>query len=286
MTGFGAAEGNVAGRCARVEIRTVNHRWFNLATRVPGELAGVEGELREALRREFERGHISVHVRWIDETPVVAAIDTARAAAVVAALRELQQRFGLAGELTIDTVARQADIFSSRSAGESPTVPWSAIAGVVACAAAECRAARQREGHALTAEVADRIAALECAAQRINALAPARLIRERDRLAASIGRLIDDRTLDEARVAHEIAIAADRWDITEELVRFRAHLDAAREALKGPQAVGKPLGFLAQELGREANTIGAKANDVQIAHEVVAMKGEIEKIREQLENIE
>lgn len=285
MTGFGAAEGDVAGRRARVEIRTVNHRFFNLATRLPLELAGAETELRDALRREFERGHVNVQVRWIDAAPATAAIDTERAEAVVAALRGLQERFGLGGEVTVELVARQADVFGLRRDDEQ-AVPWSALAPVVAGAAAECRAARKREGAALAVELGERLQELERGAARIAGQAPLRLVRERDRLAANVRQLLDGYSIDEARVAAELAIAADRLDITEELVRFRAHVVAAREALERDQPVGKHLGFLAQELGREVNTMGAKANDALIAHEVVAMKGELEKVREQLENLE
>jgi uncharacterized protein (TIGR00255 family) len=285
MTGFGAAEGEVAGRRARVEIRTVNHRFFNLATRLPGELSGAETELRDALRREFERGHVNVQVRWVDDLPAIAAIDTERAEAVVAVLRGLQERFGLAGEVTVDLVVRQADVFGLRR-GDEQAVPWSALAPVVATAAAECRAARRREGTVLATELGARLLELECAAVRIAQQVPLRLVRERDRLAANVRQLLEGRNVDEDRMASELAIAADRLDITEELVRFRAHVAAARGVLEGEQSVGKQLGFLAQEMGREVNTMGAKANDTVIAHEVVAMKGELEKVREQLENLE
>lgn len=285
MTGFGAAEGDVAGRRARVEIRTVNHRFFNLAARLPGELAGAEAELREALRREFERGHINVQVRWVDDLPAMAGIDTERAGAVVAALRGLQERFGLGGEVTVELVARQADVFGLRR-GDEQAVPWTALAGVVSAAAAECRVARQREGAALADELVQRLQALEAASARIADQAPQRLVRERERLAANVRQLLDGRNCDESRLAAELAIAADRLDITEELVRFRAHLAAARQALESERPVGKQLGFLAQELGREVNTMGSKANDASIAQEVVAMKGELEKVREQLENLE
>jgi uncharacterized protein (TIGR00255 family) len=145
---------------------------------------------------------------------------------------------------------------------------------------------RAREGEALTQELNYRLAQLEQSVQRIAALAPARLVRERDRLRTAVGQLLDGRTVDEERLSQELAFLADKLDITEELVRFGAHVAAARQALSGDQAVGKRLGFLAQELGREVNTIGSKAGDAEIAQLVVAMKGELEKFREQLENLE
>jgi uncharacterized protein (TIGR00255 family) len=286
MTGFGAAEGDVNGRRVRVEIRTVNHRWFNLALKLPADLAGIEPELRDLLRRQFERGHVSAQLHWLDQPVLTESIDMARAEAVVDTLRELQRRFGLGGDVTLDLVARQADVFGARHAGGKPATGWESFAAVVAAAVAECRAARQREGALLTDELSARLDELTRAADRVAEQAPERLVRERDRLAANVRQLLDGRSADEQRIAQEIAIAADRLDITEELVRLRAHLAAARATLTDEQAVGKQLGFLAQELGREVNTLGSKANDAAITRHVVMMKAELEKIREQLENLE
>jgi uncharacterized protein (TIGR00255 family) len=287
MTGFGAAEGAVAGGWIRLEIRTVNHRHFNLATKLPGELAALEGELRERLRREFDRGHVAVQGRWT-EYPARATgftVDLERARLVTERLRDLQGALGLGGEVTLELVARQPEVLSLT--GNDPTeVPWSELEPIVAKAAAECRAMRAREGEALTAELGHRLDLMEKAARSIAARAPERLSRERDRLRTAVAELLDGRTVNEERLAQELAFLADKLDITEELVRFRAHLAAARGALTTDKPVGKQLGFLAQELGREVNTMGAKAGDAEIAQLVIAMKGELEKFREQLENLE
>jgi uncharacterized protein (TIGR00255 family) len=287
MTGFGAADGAVAGGRLRVEIRTVNHRYFNLAAKLPADLAGLEGELRERLRRDFDRGHVTVQARWT-EAPTRArawSVDLGRAREVASRLRELQQSLGLGGEVTVELVARQPEVIAAGGDAESG-VAWGEVEPVVARATAECRAMRAREGEALAAELSHRLHLLEQAAERIATLAPARLVRERERLRAAVGELLEGRAVDEARLAQEIAFQADRLDITEELVRFRAHVAAARAALAADKPAGKQLGFLAQELGREVNTMGSKANDAAIAHEVIAMKGELEKFREQLENLE
>jgi uncharacterized protein (TIGR00255 family) len=287
MTGFGAAEGPVAGRRLRIEIRTVNHRYFNLSAKLPSDLTAMEVELRERLRRDFERGHITVQARWTEaaDADVGFAIDLDRARLVAARLRELQAVLGLGGEVTLDLVARQPDVVSHAGNGTSE-IAWSEVEPVVARAGQECRSMRAREGEALTQELNHRLDQLEQSVQRIAALAPARLVRERDRLRTAVGQLLEGRTVDEDRLSQELAFLADKLDVTEELVRFRAHVAAAREALSGDQAVGKRLGFLAQELGREVNTIGSKAGDAEIAQLVVAMKGELEKFREQLENLE
>ena len=287
MTGFGAGEGPVAGGRLRIEIRTVNHRHFNLAARLPPELLGLEGELRERLRRDFDRGHVALQARWVAQPARVeeSRIDLDRVRAIVARLRELQSALGLSGELSLDLVARQPDVLGTDSS-QPPEVSWAELEPIVATATAECRAMRRREGELLALELRQRLDLLDQAAKVVAARAPERLVRERDRLRGAVRELLDGRSVDEQRLAQELAFTADRLDITEELVRLDAHLKAAREALAGERPVGKQLGFLAQELGREVNTMGAKANDAEIAHRVIAMKGELEKFREQLENLE
>jgi uncharacterized protein (TIGR00255 family) len=287
MTGFGAAEGPVAGRRLRVEIRTVNHRYFNLSAKLPGDLSAFEVELRERLRRDFERGHVTVQARWAEslEPDTGFAVDLDRARLVAARLREMQSALGLGGEVTLDLVARQPEVLTYAGNG-SAEVAWSEVEPVVARAGQECRAMRAREGEALTAELRHRLDLLDQSAEQIAARAPDRLVKERDRLRAAVVQLLDGRSVDEARLAQELAFLADKLDITEELVRFKAHVAAAREAMSSAEPVGKRLGFLAQELGREVNTMGSKAGDATITQLVIAMKGELEKFREQLENLE
>jgi uncharacterized protein (TIGR00255 family) len=153
-------------------------------------------------------------------------------------------------------------------------------------AAKDVIAMRAREGRALAAELTTRLDALAAAAQEIEARAPARLTTEHERLKRAVAELTRQVSVDEQRLALEIALLADRLDITEELVRFRSHVAAARAALRSDQTVGKQLGFLAQELLREVNTMGSKANDARITQTVIGMKGDLEKFREQLENLE
>jgi uncharacterized protein (TIGR00255 family) len=287
MTGFGAAEGAVAGRRLRVEIRTVNHRYFNLSAKLPSDLTLFEGELRERLRRDFDRGHITVQARWTesDDDEPGFSVDLERARVVAARLRELQAVLGLGGEVTVELVARQPDVLTS-SRNEAGDIAWTEVEPVVGQAALECRVMRAREGQALAAELRHRLQLLERFAGEIGSRAPERLVRERARLKSAVSELLDGRSIDEDRLAQELAFLADKLDITEELVRFGAHVAAAGEAVAADKPVGKQLGFLAQELGREVNTMGAKAGDAEIAQLVIAMKGELEKFREQLENLE
>lgn len=287
MTGFGAGEGTLGGRRVRVEIRTVNHRFFNPALKLPAELAALEGELRERLRRDVERGHVAVTVRWEDgEAPAGALrLNEPRAREALARLRELQALAGVSGDVPLDLLARQMDVFTVDESQAAP-VAWAELAPAVDAAVAECRAMRAREGAVLAEDLAARLDELGRLAAEVEARAPARLDRELGRLRAAVATLLDGRPPDEQRLAQEIALLAERLDITEELVRLRAHLDAARRALGRPGPAGKELGFLAQEIGREVNTIGSKANDAEIAHLAVAMKGALEKFREQVENLE
>lgn len=287
MTGFGVGEGAVAGGRLQVEIRTVNHRFFNLSARMPPELGALEAPLRDLLRQDFDRGHVSVALRWT-EAPASAAgvsLNLDRARAVVATFRELQATLGLSGEIDLALVARQPDVLALPP-GAGPQVAWANVEPVVVAAVTECRAARRREGESLVAELRHRLDLMERAAETVAAQAPRRLARERDRLRAAVRDLLDGREVNEERLELELALLADRLDITEELVRFGTHVRACREALAADRPVGKQLGFLAQELGREVNTIGSKANDAVITQEVIALKGELEKFREQLENLE
>jgi len=290
MTGFGSAEDRVFRGRLRVEIRTVNHRYFNPQLKLPADLAGVEIEMRERLRQLLERGHVAVTARWVEGPGPerAVAVDLARARQVMAAARELKKKLKLKGTVDLAFVARQPDVITATNggAGTEQPVQWADVQTIVERAARDVVAMREREGKALATELSTRLDALEAAAQVIEAQAPERLRAEHERLKQAVAELTAQATVDEQRLALEIALLADRVDITEELVRFRAHVAAARAALGSAQAVGKQLGFLTQELLREVNTMGSKANDARITQTVIAMKGDLEKFREQLENLE
>ena len=287
MTGFGSAEGKVLGGRLSIEIRSVNHRYFNPQLKLPFELGGVEGPLRERLRQLLERGHVTVSARWVEapQREAAVAVDLARARQLVAAAKELKKRLRLKGEVDLAFVARQPDVLSAHQDGSAPA-QWSEVEPIAERAVQELLGMRAREGAALAAELGGRLGALEQAARTIEQRAPERLTAELARLKKAVAELAAGVQIDEQRLAVEVALMADRVDITEELVRLRTHLAACRTALATDGAVGKQLGFLAQELLREVNTIGSKANDAGIAQTVIAMKGELEKLREQLDNLE
>jgi len=289
MTGFGSAEGQVQGGRLSLEIRTVNHRYYNPQLKLPLELGGIERQLRERLRQLLDRGHVTVSARWLEPASGVASgavtVDLARAKQVVAAAQELKKRLKLKGDVDLAFVARQPDVLNLAADGAA-AVTWDDVAPIVERAAQEVLAMRAREGQALVTELARRLDALEAGAREVERRAPERLATELARLKKAVAELAGGVQVDEQRLAVEIALMADRVDVTEELVRLRTHLAACREALAKDGAVGKQLGFLSQELLREANTIGSKANDAAITQTVIVMKGELEKFREQLENLE
>ena len=286
MTGFGAAEGAVAGGRLRLEVRTVNHRHLNVQVKVPLELSELEQDLRERLRAHVARGHVTVSGRWIEEPPRAATVvvDRARAAGVVAALREAGRDLGLAGDVDLALLARLPDVLR---VSRAETVPErEAVLEVLDRAAVACAAAREREGAALAVELRARADALERLRAQVAERAPQRIVAERDRLRGAVRELAEGVGVDEARLAQEIAFLADRLDVTEELVRFGTHLDALRRGLDGGGGGGREIGFVLQELLREANTMGSKADDAAMAQAVIAMKVELEKLREQVENLE
>ncbi len=287
MTGYGVADGSVAGGRLQVEIRTVNHRHFNAQIKVPGNLKEFEGQLRERLREHIDRGHVTLAARWTEDAPRGSRIrvDVDRARDVLSALEDLMTTLDLDGEVDVGFIASRPEVLNL-VAGEGAVAEWTEIEAVVRAAMEPLLAARATEGAALGRELELRLSMIEEQLRTVEERAPDRLSAERDRLRKVVAELMDGRELNEDRLAQEIALIAEKLDTTEEIVRLRTHLAAARQAIPEEAPAGKRLGFLAQEMLREMNTIGSKANDAPIAHAVIAMKGELEKFREQAENVE
>jgi uncharacterized protein (TIGR00255 family) len=286
MTGFGAAEGTVGSARVTVELRSVNHRFFNATIKLPTELSRWEGEVREALRKRLSRGHISLNARVDRGVAGPPLIDEERFAAYVRMLRNLKDRFGLAGDVDVATVLRMPDVMSSITEGSEGEA--SAFLRLVDEAAVNLADSRRQEGERLGAYLVERLAIVESALSRIGERAPQRLAEQRSRARESIRQLSNGVPVDEQRLAMEIAIQADKLDVQEELSRFGSHVTAFRHSVSDGtgEPVGKRLGFLLQEMLREANTTGSKAYDAAILADVVTVKEELERIREQVENLE
>jgi uncharacterized protein (TIGR00255 family) len=289
MTGFGRAEFEVAGAGYQVELRSVNQRHLDLQVRLPRALARFEPELRRLLQSRFARGKVELSVSGrpgaVTET---LRIDSAVAARYVEVARELAGRHGLGGSLGIDRllalpgVARLAE----------PEVPEPAFAAELTAAseraADELSAMRRAEGEVLARDLRARVARVEQLALRVEERAGGVQTAARDKLRKRAEQLAAETGLaDPARLAQELVWAADRLDVTEELVRLRSHGEQFRAALEGAAGgVGRRLEFLLQEMAREANTIGSKGADAPVAHLVVDLKTELERMREQVLNVE
>ena len=287
MTGFGTAEGDVGSSRVAVELRSVNHRFFSPAIKLPSSLSRWESDVREALRRRVTRGHITLTARIEERTLSGAAIDETEFGRAVERLRELQRKFALSGDLDVATVLRVPGVVVGAPEEAGVDSPEALIALVDAAAEALMRT-REAEGARLGDIVDERLGIVEDAMARIAERAPGRIVAHRDKLRARVEEIAGGVAVDPQRLTQEISLLAERLDVGEEIDRFRAHVTAFRETLRARdgEPVGKRLGFLLQELLREANTTGSKANDAAMQRDVVAVKEELERIREQVENLE
>jgi uncharacterized protein (TIGR00255 family) len=288
MTGFGTADGLVGGARVSVEVRSVNHRFFTPTIKVPSAFSKWEADVREILRKRVLRGHVTLFARiGSDPGSDAPLIDELKLARYLAELREVQKRHSIPGELDIAAVLRLPLLFGV-SAEEPDSGTAEELGAIVSKAVGDLLRMRQTEGAQLGRYLEERLTELRKSLERIAERAPRRLAEQHARLNANVEQLLADRALDESRVAQEIAILAERLDVAEELDRFSGHITAFSETIRGGQSepVGKRLGFLLQEMVREANTLGSKANDSAILSDVILIKEELERMREQVENVE
>jgi uncharacterized protein (TIGR00255 family) len=293
MTGYGEAERSIRDGRVRLTIRTVNHRFLNAHIRTPPGFERLEAEIQSWLRQVFSRGHVnytlSIEREKANGEDRYPEVDLGRARHYRDLLLTLKSELDLPGEVEVSSVLGFNDVFripepTGRDTALDPDL-LKDLTDEVARAVLEMR---EREGAHLKKDLEEGLGRLEGTLASIRARAPERLVAERDRLREAVRELSEQAEVDEDRLAKEVAYLADRWDLNEELVRFGAHVGAFRDtlALGGGEAIGKRLGFLVQEMHREANTIASKANDLEIGHASVSLKEEIERLREQLENIE
>lgn len=285
MTGYGAASGQVGARRVSVEIRSVNHRFFNATIRLPNELSRWENEVREALRKKVSRGHVTLSARAESSGAASLSVDEAKFASYVELMRRLQARHGLGGAIDAAAILRFPDVMTSGPEADDSNV--AELVALVDEAAESLGASRAEEGRRLADFLLERLTVVEGALARVITRVPERLVAHRDRLRTAVKELTDGIVLDEQRLAVEIALLAERLDVEEEMSRFASHNASFRKTLAtSGEPVGKRLGFLLQEMLREANTTGSKANDATILGDVVIIKEELERLREQVENLE
>lgn len=291
MTGFGRATCEAEGVGLDVEARSVNHRHLDLRIRLPRVLADQEGRLKKRIGERLSRGKVDVTVSLgLEGEAGTLAIDEAIAAQYVEAAERLRARHGLGDDLSVAALLALPGVTRLDETEVDPERLRAPLDAAIDEAIEALAAMRAAEGESLATEIEGRLGTVETLAQRFEAragevveVARQRLRKRAEQIQRDVG------LLDEARLHQEVVIAADRLDITEELVRLRSHVDQFRETLAsgGPGTpVGRRLDFLLQELGREANTVGSKASDAPLAQDVVELKTELERIREQVQNVE
>ena len=289
MTGFGRGEAEENGYVATVELRSVNSRYCEISLRTPKSISDKESEIQRTLKDEFARGRISIFVQ-IEEPVAETApfrVNTNAVKGYKTLLEEVRQAAGIEEPVRLEHILRYPDIMESVDQPEpEENYAWIATQAALLIACKAMRVMRLQEGDALRNELEDRLNGTEEKLREVERLAPIRVVSTKERLQLRLSEVLDDGRIDPDRLEFEMTMVADKLDVREECVRLDSHLLLFREALALGEPVGRKLNFLAQEMNREINTIGSKSNDADMAHLVVGMKEELEKIREQVENVE
>ena len=287
MTGYGGSERTDGERRIRVDVRAVNHRFLDVQTRAPRVLLPVEDRIRKAVESRLARGRVTVFVDWRDEDAGLIALNRAAARRLVNDLRALGDELGLSGDIDLRSLSSFPQILDQEAASQAADELWGALRPSIDEALDQLVAMREAEGKELKADLEAHLSAIESVMAAVEESAPRVTELLKERVLAKIKALLDTAVqMDEARLAQEAAVAAERSDFSEEVVRLKAHAAQARECLAADDPSGKRLNFLAQEMHREANTIGSKTADVDISVAVVTLKEEIERFREQVQNVE
>jgi uncharacterized protein (TIGR00255 family) len=288
MTGYGRGEVDVAGAKFSVEINSVNRKQSDVNINVPRDLAELEPRIRQAVNARISRGRTNVTVDFHasangDRT---LALDTELARSYHDAMRALQKELSAPGEITISTILSAPGVMRAPEAAIDATKSWAGVERALGAALDELIKMREREGKHLAKDLIHRLKTIRAALKQIRAAHPDVVKKYRAALLERLEKAELPLPADDDRIAREIALFADRSDISEELTRLDSHVQQFAHHLRSNEPVGRTLEFIAQEIGRELNTIGAKANDAAISQQVVACKAELEKIREQIQNLE
>jgi uncharacterized protein (TIGR00255 family) len=287
MTGFGSGRGESGGEDVTVEVRAVNHKFCEVKVRLPRELAALETELARLVKERLARGGVEVAVRrGTGRGALAPRVDAALATEYALAFREAGQRLGLPGEVTLGQVLAAEGVVTLEERAADLEAARAAATQALGRALDSLAAMRQHEGEALARDLEARLRTLEDWLARVAAAAPQSVEQQRARLQERVDELARGHVVDAARLATEVALFADRVDVAEELTRLRSHLSQMRALVAGREPAGRKMEFLVQEMHREVNTVGSKSQSAEIAAGVVEMKAEIERIREQVQNVE
>lgn len=288
MTGYGRGQGQSQGKQFTLEMKAVNHRFSEIVIRQPKQLSPLEDHLRKLIQAKVSRGRVDVFVSIEEygETNKIVKVDKGLAKAYYSALKELGETLELPKNISLDFIARYPDVLSVEQQEDDLEEIKTAISQAAETAINQLIQMRETEGAKLKEDILNRLKKIEQANKDIAARAPLVVAEYKEKLANRIQEALQDVKMDEARLATEVAIFCDRSSIDEEIVRLNSHLEQMADSLSINESVGRKLDFIVQEMNREINTIGSKANDLNITSIVVEIKSEIEKIREQVQNIE
>jgi len=288
MTGYGRAESIIGGKKISVEMKSVNHRYSDYSVKVPRYYGFLEERVREYASGYIFRGKVDIYVNIesYEEADKEIILNSDLARSYIEALKKLRDEFSLTDDISVSVVARNQEIFKAERKEDDQEEIWSAVKVVLKEAIDAFVAMREREGERINKDLVERIEYMKTLAKDIDERSPETVEEYRQKLYSKIKELLEDRTIDEGRVLTEVAIFADKVAVNEEIVRLASHFDEFYIILGLGEPAGRKLDFLIQEINREVNTIGSKANDIVIAKKVVELKGEIEKLREQIQNIE
>ncbi len=288
MTGFGRRQAPGAGGTVTVEVRSVNHRFCEIALRLPKGMASMEDSLKELIQRHCARGRVDLTVTLTGgrETRTTVSLDRQLAKQYHRLLEQLRKEFRLAGQIDLTLLAGLRDLIVVSEQPVGDKALQTLIRRLASGAIIDLDRMRLREGKALTAHLNGMLKAIDTELEQVATRIPQAVQEHHARMKGRVEKLLEPGRADQGRLEQELAAFADRSDVSEEQARLQSHLRQFRDTMKGPGPIGKTLDFLLQEMGRETNTIGSKANDAQIASHVVRIKGELEKLREQVLNIQ
>lgn len=288
MTGYGRGEVAGNGRSLLVEVRSVNNRYLDCGVRIPRVYTCAEDGIVKRVKNTITRGKVDVFVTIENtaEVPVTVTLNEGVAAGYKQALESMAEKFGLESDLSPALLSRFPDVFRVEKVPEDLESLTTELYRAAELALADFDAMRAREGQKLADDLSERLDTLEAYTKKVEERSPERVTAYREKLTARIQEVLADRQIDESRILTEAAIFADKVAVDEETVRLHSHIAQFRGMIESGSPIGRKLDFLVQEMNRETNTIGSKANDLEMSTMVVDMKAELEKIREQIQNVE
>lgn len=289
MTGFGRGEYTDSSYHLKIEIKTVNHRYNDISVKMPRHMNYLEESIKKIVKNNISRGKIDVYLNleYIDGAPVDIKVDMNLAKSYKEALDKINHELGLEGNIRINNILSLSDVIKTERKEIDEESIWIVVKNSLDMAIEDIMGMKIREGQELELDMISHLKEIEDRLERVEKRSPLVVIEYKDKLKSRISDLLDSNiNIDEEKLSHEVAYFADKSNINEEIIRLASHISQFRNILKEEDTVGRKLDFLIQEMNREINTIGSKANDIEISSAVVDIKSEIEKIREQVQNVE